>query len=159
MPILPMVSATKTLDKVMCLACDVKHSTFENGEYNICNDTIEHVRDGKIYQPVPFTFNIPSQSETDDVQIAITNIGLVCSNILKSADNSYEDILIQCWMIIANYDGTSSWLDLGEYVLSTTQVETIEQVAASLTLDSCFEINAGKFRGDNPEVFINLCHR
>ena len=44
MPILPMISATKTLDKVLCLAADIKHSSFENGRYSICNDVIEHTR-------------------------------------------------------------------------------------------------------------------
>ena len=47
MPILPMVSATKTLDKVLCLAADIKHSSFENGAYYICNDTVEHTRTEK----------------------------------------------------------------------------------------------------------------
>lgn len=180
MPILPMVSATKNLDKVLCLACDIKHSSFENGEYNICNDTIEHERieyienkqnegiDGNAddfeikkhtYLPVPFQFNIPSQSETDNTQIAITNIGLGVSKILRSADNSFEDILIHCWMIVGNYDGTCNWLDLGEYTLDTTQVETTESVSGTLVVDNCFEINAGRFRGDNPELFINLNHR
>ncbi len=81
MPILPMISATKTLDKVLCLAADIKHSSFDNGQYNICNDVIEHVRtledDSTVtYLPVPFSFNIPSQSETDDSKMGISNVNL-----------------------------------------------------------------------------------
>lgn len=168
MPILPMVSATKNLDKVLCLACDIKHSSLENGEYHICNDTIEHerieyVEQGGVkkhtYLPVPFQFNIPSQSETDNVQISITNVGLEVSKILRNADNSLEDILVHCWMIVGNYDGTCNWLDLGEYTLDTTQVETTEVVSAALVVNNCFEVNTGKFRGDNPELFININHR
>lgn len=163
MPILPMVSATKTLDKVLCLACDIKHPKFKNGEYNICNDTVQHNRvvgqSTKVYEPVPFSFNIPSQSETDATQIAITNIGLVVSDILKAADNSIEDIIIHCWLIVANYDGTANWLDLGEFVLDSSQSETIEAVTGNLSIKNCFDINVGKFRGDNPDIFINLNHR
>ncbi len=163
MPILPMVSATKTLDKVLCLACDIKHSSFETGEYNICNDTVEHKRniDGKIktYLPCPFSFNIPSQSETDNARIGISNVGLVASDILKSADNSIEDIIIHCWLIVANYNGTANWLDFGEYILDTNQTETIEQVVGNLAMRNCFGINVGKFRGENPSFFINLNHR
>lgn len=164
MPIMSMVSATKTLDKVLCLGADIKHSTFENGAYHICNDTIEHVREdekGKkiTYQPVPFFFSIPNQTSTDDAQIQITNVGLVCSDILKSADNSIEDIIVQCWLIIANYDGTGTWQDMGEYILSTNQTETVESVVASLKMNNCYGINVGRFRGSNPDYFINLNHR
>ena len=87
MPILPMISATKTLDKVLCLAADIKHSSFDNGQYNICNDTIEHQRTLEddsvlLYQPVPFSFNIPAQSETDSPAFGVTNVGLISSKIL-----------------------------------------------------------------------------
>lgn len=162
--ILPMVSATKTLDKVLCLACDVKHSSFENGQYNICNDTIEHVRitengETLTYKSCPFKFNLPAQTETDNTQIIISNIGLISSNILRAADNSFEDIIIKCWLIVGNYDGTCSWLDFGEYVLDTTQTEDIEYIMGSLAMKNCYGINAGKFRGNNPSLFINLNHR
>lgn len=164
MPILPMISATKTLNKVMCLAADVKHSTFENGEYNICNDTIDHLRDmgdgtTKNYIACPFTFNLPSQSETDNSAFGVTNIGLISSNILRSADNSLEDILINCWLIIADYDGSANWISLGEYIWKIEQRETIETVSGELVMKNCYNINAGKFRGKNPSIFINLNHR
>lgn len=162
--ILPMVSATKTLDKVLCLACDIKHSSFENGAYHICNDTIEHIRTDEynneiVYQSCPFSFNTPSQNETDNSTITITNVGLIASNILKNADNSIEDILIHCWLIVGNYDGTCSWLDFGEYILDTKQTENIEQISGSLAMKNCYNINAGKYRGKNPSLFINLNHR
>lgn len=164
MAILPMISATKTLDKVLCLAADIKHSTFENGQYNICNDVIEHVRtlddNSKItYQPVPFSFNIPSQSETDDSKMGISNVNLVSSRILKTADDSLEDIIVACWLIVADYNGGSNWISLGEYILGTSQVETIEMVSGTLSMKTCYGINVGKYRGKNPLVFINLNHR
>lgn len=164
MPILPMISATKTLDKVLCLAADIKHSTFDGGQYNICNDVIEHTRtlenDSTItYLPVPFSFNIPSQSETDDSKMGISNIGLISSKILKSADDSLEDIIVACWLIVADYNGGSNWISLGEYILGTSQVETIEMVSGSLTMKTCYDINMGKYRGKNPVVYINLNHR
>lgn len=164
MPILPMISATKTLDKVLCLACEIKHSTFENGQYNICNDVIEHTRtldDDSVltYLPVPFSFNIPSQSETDDSKIGISNINLISSKVLKSADNSLEDIIVTCWLVVADYNGGSNWISLGKYILGTSQVETIELVSANLVMKDCYKINIGKYRGKNPLVFINLNHR
>lgn len=163
MPILPMVSATKTLDKVMCLACDLKHSRFENGIYRIVNDTIEHTRiiDGEtvIYQPCPFTFNLPSQSETDNSSFAISNVGLFSGNILKAADNSFEDIVIQCWLIVADYDGKGSFIDLGEYIANPQQAETTEWIQTTLAMKTCYDINVGKYRGKNPKIFINLNHR
>ena len=163
MPILPMVSATKTLDKVLCMAADITHSSFENGAYYICNDTIEHTRTEKnkkiVYQPVPFSYNLPSQSDTDNAQIAITNVGLISSNILKSADNSIEDIIVKCWLIIANYEGESNWLNLGEYILDTSQTESVEYVSGALVMKNCYQMNAGKFRVKNPSLFINLNHR
>lgn len=164
MPILPMISATKTLDKVLCLAVDVKHSSFENGQYNICNNIIEHTRvledNSSInYLPVPFSFNIPAQSETDNPTFGITNVGLISSLILKAADNSLEDITIACWLVVADYDGGSSWISLGEYIWDTSQMETIETVSGSLVMDNCYQINIGKYRGENPSVFINLNHR
>lgn len=169
MAILPMISATKTLDKVLCLACDIKHSTFENGRYTVCNDIIEHKRYVKdpisgedveiIYQPVPFSFNIPAQSETDGSQFGVTNIGLISSNILRAADNSLEDIIIQCWLIVADYHGGSNWISLGEYIWETNQTETIETVTGGLVMKNCYGINAGKYRGKNPSVFINLNYR
>lgn len=164
MPILPMISATKTLDKVLCLAADIKHSSFDGGQYNICNDVIEHVRrlddDSTItYLPVPFSFDIPSQSETDDSAIGISNINLISSKILRTADDSLEDILISCWLIVADYNGGSNWISLGEYILGTSQVETIETVSGSLSMKTCYGINMGKYRGKNPLVYINLNHR
>lgn len=162
--VMPMVSATKTLDKVLCLAADIKHSSFDNGQYNICNDTIEHIRVDEngnelVYQSCAFSYNIPSQSETDNSTIAISNVGLMTSNILKQADNSIEDIIIHCWLIVGNYDGTCSWLDFGEYILDTTQTESIETISGSLAMNNCYDINAGRFRGKNPSLFINLNHR
>lgn len=164
MPILPMISATKTLDKVLCLAADIKHSSFDGGQYNICNDVIEHVRtledDSTVtYLPVPFSFNIPSQSETDDSKIGISNVNLISSKILKSADDSLEDIIVTCWLIVADYNGGSNWISLGEYVLGTSQIETIEIVSGALSMKTCYGINMGKYRGKNPIVFINLNHR
>lgn len=164
MPILPMISATKTLDKVLCLAADIKHSSFDSGQYNICNDVIEHVRtledDSTItYLPVPFSFNISSQSETDDSKMGISNINLISSKILKSADDSLEDIVVACWLIVADYNGGSNWISLGEYILGTSQVETIEMVSGSLSMKTCYGINIGKYRGKNPLVYINLNHR
>lgn len=164
MAILPMISATKTLDKVLCLACDIKHSAFENGRYSICNDVIEHYRPldegGSVtYQPVPFSFNIPSQSETDDSKMGITNINLISSRILKAADNSLEDITVECWLIVADYNGGSNWINLGEYIFSTSQSENIEMITASLSMKTCYNINMGKYRGKNPSVFININHR
>lgn len=164
MPLLPMISATKNLDKVLCLAADIKHSSFENGAYYICNDTIEHTRtdsNGKVltYISCPFTFNLPSQSETDNSGFGVTNVGLISSHVLKAADNSLEDIIIQCWLIVAEYDGTSNWIDLGEYTWGTEQSETIETVSGSLVMNNCYSVNAGKYRGSNPSIFINLNHR
>ena len=164
MPILPMISATKTLNKVLCLAADIKHSSFENGQYNICNDIKEHVRitnsgERITYQPCPFSFNLPSQSETDNSGFGVTNVNLISSNILKAADNSFEDITIQCWLICADYDGSSSWVNLGEYIWDTDQTETMETVMAALVMKNCYNINAGRFRGKNPSLFINLNHR
>lgn len=164
MPILPMISATKTLDKVLCLAADIKHSSFENGRYSICNDTVEHTRkddNGNIitYQPCPFSFNLPSQSETDNSGFGVTNVNLISSNILRAADNSFEDIIIQCWLILADYDGSSSWINLGEYIWDTDQTETMETVTAALVMKNCYNINAGRFRGKNPSLFVNLNHR
>jgi len=164
MPILPMISATKTLDKVLCLAADIKHSSFDGGQYNICNDVIEHVRtledDSTItYLPVPFSFNIPSQSETDDSKMGISNVNLISSKILRDADDSLEDILVACWLIVADYNGGSNWISLGEYILSTSQIETIELVSGSLSMKTCYGINMGKYRGKNPIVYINLNHR
>lgn len=164
MPLLPMISATKTLDKVLCLAADIKHSTFENGKYSICNDTIGHTRIdnfGKeiFYQPCPFSFNLPSQSETDNSGFGVTNIGLISSEVLRSADNSFEDIVIQCWLILADYDGKSSWIDLGEYIWDTEQNENMELVQGALVMKNCYNINAGRFRGKNPSLFVNLNHR
>lgn len=164
MPIMPMISATKTLDKVLCLACDIKHSSFPNGQFNICNDVVEHIRtlddDSNItYFPVPFSFNIPSQSETDNSKIAISNVNLISSKILKLADGSLEDIVITCWLIVADYSGGTNWISLGEYLLGTNQVETIEAVSAELAMKTCYGINLGKYRGENPIVFINLNHR
>lgn len=164
MPILPIISAERTLNKVLCLALDIKHSAFDNGEYNICNDTIEHTRtdeNGKslTYLPCPFTFNIPSQSETDDTNISITNVGLLSSQILSKADNSLEDIIVHGWLIVADYNGNSAWISLGEYYLSTQQNETVDAVSATLTMKTCYGINAGKYRGDNPNIFINLNYR
>lgn len=164
MPILPMISATKTLNKVLCLAADIKHSSFENGEYNICNDTIPHVRDmgngtTKTYISCPFSFNLPSQSETDNSGFGVTNVGLISSNILRAADNSFEDIIIQCWLIIADYGGGATWLDLGQYIWNTEQNETVEMITGELVMKSCYGINAGKFRGKNPSIFVNLNHR
>lgn len=164
MPILPMISATKTLDKVLCLACEIKHSSFKNGQYNICNDVIEHTRtmddnSTLTYSPVPFSFNIPSQSETDDSKIGISNVNLISSKVLKSADDSLEDIMVTCWLIVADYNGGSNWISLGEYILSTSQVETIEIISGNLVMRNCYQINAGKYRGKNPLVFINLNHR
>ena len=108
---------------------------------------------------MPFSYNLPSQSDTDNAQIAITNVGLISSNILKSADNSIEDIIVKCWLIIANYEGESNWLDLGEYILDTSQTESVEYVSGALVMRNCYQINAGKFRGKNPSLFINLNHR
>ena len=164
MPLLPMISATKTLDKVLCLAADIKHPAFENGQYNICNDTVEHKRidsngNQLIYQPCPFTFNLPSQSESDSSGFGVTNVNLISSKILKAADNSFEDIIIQCWLILADYDGLSNWIDLGQYIWDTDQTETAEIVSGSLVMKNCYAINAGRFRGKNPSIFINLNHR
>lgn len=169
MPILPMISATKTLNKVLFLACDVLHSSFENGRYSICNDTIDHVReieksDGTVekrtYQSVPFGFNVPAQSETDGSQFVITNVGLVSSNILRAADNTIEDLIAECWLVVANYDGKgANWISLGKYILDINQTETIESVTANLVIKNCYGINAGKYRGKNPSVFINLNYR
>ena len=169
MPILPMISATKTLNKVLFLACDVLHSSFENGRYSICNDIVNHTRtiehaDGtveeRIYKCVPFGFNVPAQSETDGSQFIITNIGLVSSNILRSADNSIEDLVADCWLVVANYDGkNSNWISLGKYILDMNQTETIESVNANLVIKNCYGINAGKYRGKNPSIFINLNYR
>lgn len=164
MPILPMISATKTLDKVLCLAADIKHSSFANGRYSICNDVVEHTRTDEngnkiIYQPCPFSFNLPSQSETDNSGFGVTNINLISSNILRAADNSFEDIIIQCWLILADYDGSSNWVNLGEYIWDTDQTETMETVTASLVMKNCYTINAGRFRGKNPSLFVNLNHR
>ena len=164
MPILPMISATKTLNKVLCLAADIKHSSFENGEYNICNDTIPHIRDmgngvTKTYISCPFSFNLPSQSETDNSGFGVTNVGLISSNILRAADNSFEDIIIQCWLIVADYDGGATWLNLGQYIWNTEQSETVEIITGELVMKSCYGINAGKFRGKNPSIFVNLNHR
>lgn len=164
MPILPMISATKTLNKVLCLAADIKHSSFDGGQYNICNDVIEHIRtlddsNTITYQPVPFSFNIPSQSETDDSKMGISNVNLVSSNILKAADDSLEDIIVACWLIVADYNGNSNWISLGEYILGTSQTETIETVSGALTMKTCYDINMGKYRGKNPIVYINLNHR
>lgn len=164
MPILPMISATKTLDKVLCLAADIKHSSFENGRYSICNDVVEHTRvddNGNriVYQPCPFSFNLPSQSETDNSGFGVTNVNLISSNILRAADNSFEDIIIQCWLILADYDGSSNWVNLGEYIWDTDQTETMETVTSSLVMKNCYTINAGRFRGKNPSLFVNLNHR
>ena len=164
MPILPMVSATKTLDKVLCLAADIKHSSFENGEYNICNDTISHDRDMgngiiKTYISCPFSFNLPSQSETDNSGFGVTNVGLIRSNVLRAADNSLEDIIIQAWLIVANYEGGANWINLGQYIWNIEQTETIETVTGELAMKNCYGINAGKYRGKNPSIFINLNHR
>lgn len=164
MPILPMVSATKTLDKVLCLAADIKHSSFENGRYSICNDTVDHVRTDEngnqiTYISCPFSFNLPSQSETDNSGFGVTNINLISSNILKVADNSFEDIIIQCWLVLADYDGSSNWIDLGEYIWDTEQNENAEFVSGALVMKNCYDINAGRFRGKNPSIFINLNHR
>ena len=164
MPLLPMISATKTLDKVLCLAADIKHPAFENGAYHICNDTVEHTRtdkDGNLitYLSCPFTFNLPSQSETDNSGFGVTNVGLISSKILKAADNSVEDITINCWLILAEYDGSSQWINLGEYIWETEQTETMETVTGSLVMKNCYGINAGRFRGSNPSIFINLNHR
>ena len=164
MPILPMVSATKTLDKVLCLADDIKHSYFENGRYSICNDTVDHVRTDEngnqiTYISCPFSFNLPSQSETDNSGFGVTNINLISSNILKVADNSFEDIIIQCWLVLADYDGSSNWIDLGEYIWDTEQNENAEFVSGALVMKNCYDINAGRFRGKNPSIFINLNHR
>lgn len=164
MPLLPMISATKTLDKVLCLAADIKHSTFKNGRYSICNDTVDHVRvdengNNIVYQSCPFSFNLPSQSETDNSGFGVTNVNLISSNILKAADNSFEDIIIQCWLILADYDGSSNWIDLGEYIWDTEQTENMEVVSGALVMKNCYSINAGRFRGKNPSLFINLNHR
>ena len=164
MPILPMISATKTLDKVLCLAADISHPSFPNGAYYICNDTVSHTRvdengNNINYIPCPFTFNLPSQSETDDSNFGITNVGLVSSNVLRYADNSLIDITIQCWLIVAEYDGTSNWIDLGKYLWGTEQTENVEVVTGTLTMDNCYGINAGKYRGNNPSIFINLNYR
>lgn len=168
MPILPMISATKTLNKVLFLACDIVHSSFENGRYSICNDTIDHVRhiehgDGtfedRVYQSVPFGFNVPAQSETDGSQFIVTNVGLVSSNILKAADNTLEDLIADCWLVVANYNGGANWISLGKYILDMNQTETIESVTANLVIKNCYGINAGKYRGKNPSVFINLNYR
>ena len=144
MPILPMISATKTLDKVLCLAADIKHSSFANGRYSICNDVVEHTRTDEngnkiIYQPCPFSFNLPSQSETDNSGFGVTNVSLISSNILRAADNN--------------------WVNLGEYIWDTDQTETMETVTASLVMKNCYTINAGRFRGKNPSLFVNLNHR
>lgn len=164
MPILPMISATKTLDKVMCLACDIIHPSFESGRFSICNDTIEHVRmvDGekRVYQPIPFTFNIPAQTETDPPSFAVTNVGLISSNELRPADNTLIDIIVECWLVIADFEGDgATWLNLGRYVWDTDQTETIETVSGVLVMKNCYDINAGKYRGKNPSVFINLNYR
>lgn len=169
MSILPLISATKTLDKVQCLACDIIHPAFENGSFSICNDTVEHIRiienaDGTVeertYQPVPFSFNIPAQTEGDPAQFGVTNIGLISSNELRAADNSLIDIEVDCWMIIADYDGQRAhWIDLGKYIWDTDQTETIELVSGTLIMKNCFDINAGRFRGKNPQIFINLNYR
>lgn len=164
MPLLPMISATKTLDKVLCLAADIKHSSFEGGAYHICNDTVDHVRTDEKgneinYISCPFSYNLPSQSETDNSNFAVTNVGLISSKILKAADNSVEDIAITCWLILAEYDGKASWIKLGEYIWGTEQTETIETVTAPLVMKNCYSINAGRFRGSNPSLFINLNHR
>lgn len=165
MPILPLISATKTLDKVQCLACDLIHPAFENGRFSICNDTVEHKRvmpDGEIrvYDPVAFMFNIPSQTENDPPQFAITNVGLISSNELRAADNSLIDIEVDCWMVIADFDGERAhWISLGKYILDTDQTETIETIQGVLIMKNCYDINAGKYRGKNPSVFINLNYR
>lgn len=165
MPLLPMISATKTLNKVLCLAADIQHPDFPNGGvYYICNDTIEHTRIDKsgkelIYQPCPFSFNLPSQSETDNSTFGVSNVGLICSDILSYADNSIIDISIHCWLIVGEYDGSSNWIDLGEYYWQTEQTETIETVTGSLMMKNCYSINAGKYRGNNPSIFINLNYR
>lgn len=164
MPLLPMISATKTLDKVLCLAADIIHPSFPNGAYHICNDTIEHTRidkDGNelTYISCPFSFNLPSQSETDNSNFGVTNVGLVSSNILRYADNSLIDIVINCWLIVAEYDGTSNWISLGKYLWETEQTESIELVTGSLVMNNCYSINAGKYRGNNPSIFINLNYR
>lgn len=111
------------------------------------------------YLPCPFTFNIPSQSETDDTNISITNVGLLSSQILSKADNSLEDIIVHGWLIVADYNGNSRWISLGEYYLSTQQNETVDAVSATLTMKTCYGVNAGKYRGDNPSIFINLNYR
>ena len=111
------------------------------------------------YLPCPFTFNIPSQSETDDTNISITNVGLLSSQILSKADNSLEDIIVHGWLIVADYNGNSSWISLGEYYLSTQQNETVDAVSATLIMKTCYGVNAGKYRGDNPNIFINLNYR
>ena len=163
MTILPMISATKTLDKVLCLACDLKHSSFENGRYSICNDVVEHKRkvgsEYITYQPAPFSFNIPSQSETDSSNFTISNVNLIASKVLKAADNSLENITISCWIIVANYDGTSEWISTGDYIVGTSQGETVEHVTCALAMKTCYNINVGKYRGKNPKVFVNLNHR
>jgi len=164
MPLLPMISATKTLDKVLFLAADIEHSSFEGGAYHICNDTVEHTRTDEkgnllTYVSCPFSFNLPSQSETDSSTFGVTNVGLISSHILKAADNSFEDIEIQCWLVLAEYDGTANWIDLGKYVWETEQTETMETVTGQLNMKNCYSINAGKYRGNNPSIFINLNHR
>ena len=103
---------------------------------------------------------MPAQSETDGSQFIITNIGLVSSNILRSADNSIEDLVADCWLVVANYDGkNSNWISLGKYILDMNQTETIESVNANLVIKNCYGINAGKYRGKNPSIFINLNYR
>ena len=77
--------------------------------------------------------------------------------IVQSVNEIY--IIVKCWLIIANYEGKSNWLNLGEYILDTSQTESVEYVSGALVMKNCYQINAGKFRGKNPSLFINLNHR
>ena len=81
MPILPMISATKTLDKVLCLAADIKHSSFVNGRYSICSDVI-----------VDYTINNNGEVTSDKyaTQQYIENKGYVTNDSLDTKLEAFK---------------------------------------------------------------------
>lgn len=144
-------SFSRYLGRTMCMCIEISHSLIDT--FYFTNNTANIVVDGKTYIPFPFDLILPSQTEQQGTQIAMSNLGSGVATELEKTINSNENVVIKLY--IANVESTGAELiSKGIYEVMSVSA-TSETVVATINIKHCLNINLGKYRF-NKQNFPNL---
>jgi len=134
---------TRTLNRVYCWAIELSHSQFEETYYLVNNNETVTI-DGKTYQPFPFNFIPPAQTEQEGTKITMSNINNAVAKQMNEVVMSNENIQIDVYGLNIETDDVE-YFPSGLFELKDITMDN-ENVTGTINIRSCLDINLGSMR-------------